>query len=80
MGNDHYLSMGRLHVGGGGLVLCHYILTHAFAEHAREDWLAKRFSEHKTPAYQSKEECENPNSGNRKTQNHCNEQDACTNE
>ena len=80
MGNNHYLSMGRLHVGGGGLVLRHYILTHAFAEHAREDWLAKRFSEHKTPAYQSKEECENPNSGNRKTQNHCNEHDACTNE
>ena len=26
------------------------------------------------------EECENPNSGNRKAQNHCNEQDACTNE
>ena len=80
MGNDHNLSMGRLHVGGSGLVLCHHVLTHAFTEHARDNRLAKRFGEHKTSAYQSKEECENPNSGNRKTQNHCNEQDACTNE
>ena len=80
MGNDHDLSMGRLHVGGSRLVFRHHVLTHAFTEHARENRLAKRFSEHKTPAYQSKEECENPNSGKRKTQNHCNEQDACTNE